>query len=159
ELAAAGGPVVDQAAAAAAQLAAFPQPGVQLVEQLGMLLDVADLVIAEGRADGPLDVPEVHAAGSELQGGRLHDLVEEAADLRLPVLRLPAGRHLGDQPVAYSHGRVVIGGLPVRVGVTLGDRVPAVGDGHLVPGTVPADVPLGFSHGQHHEPIAKLTGN
>jgi hypothetical protein len=57
-----GGPVVDQAAAVAAQPSAAAQPGIQTVQQLGVLLQVADLVIAERGPDRPLDVALVDDA-------------------------------------------------------------------------------------------------
>ena len=50
--------------------------GVQAVEQLGVLLQVPDLVLAKCRPDSPLDVPLVHALGGDVHVRDLVHVIE-----------------------------------------------------------------------------------
>ena len=50
--------------------------GVQAVEQLGVVLQVPDLVLAKCRSDGQLDVPLVHALGGDVHVRDLAHVIE-----------------------------------------------------------------------------------
>jgi hypothetical protein len=81
--------------------------------------------------------------------------VEQLAKGRL-VPGLPALRHVGQHLVPELLGLLEGVGLPVRVGVTLGDRIQANRDDHLVPGAVRPDVTLGFPHDPTVVPLPRL---
>ena len=71
-------PVVNQAPPASAQPAAPAQLGVQLVEHLDPVLDLAQLQPAKHRADDPLDVALVVDSGDQLELGDAQCAAEPA---------------------------------------------------------------------------------
>ena len=156
-LAAPGRPVVHQAAAAAAQPTTAGQPGVQPVKQLGVLLQVADLVLAEGGPDRPLDVPLVDDARAEIKMGDLEHVVEQLPERGL-VPRLPASGHVGQHPLPGGLSLFLGVGVRVAVLVALRDRVAAFGDGDLVPEWPFPDEPSGFPHGSYPGVIGTFIG-
>ena len=153
----AGRPVVYQARPASAQPAAPAQLGVQLVEHLDAVLDLAQLQPAEHRADDPLDVALVVDRGDQLELGDAQPAVDQVADGG-PGLRGPAVSDLVGQGRPAALGLLFGAGGVIGVPVTLGDRVPADRDGDLVPVPVPADVPSGCSHGIQTQPIGRFIG-
>ena len=149
--------MIYQARPASAQPAAPAQLGVQLVEHLDPVLDLAQLHPAEHRTDDPLDVALVVDRGDQLQLGDAQPAVDQVADGG-PGLRGAAVGDLVDQggpaPLGFLFGAGVVVGVPV----TLGDRVPADRDGDLIPVPAPADVPSGCPHGNYLRPIGRFIG-
>jgi hypothetical protein len=150
-------PVVYQARPTSAQPAAPAQLGVQLVEHLDPVLDLAQLQPAEHRADDPLDIALVVNSGDQLKVGDAQPAVDQVADSG-PGLRGAALGDLLDQRGPAALGLLFGAGGVVGVSVTLRDRVPADRDGDLVPAPAPTDVHSGCPHGNHARPIGRFIG-
>jgi hypothetical protein len=153
----AGGPVVDQASAAAAQAAAAAQLRVETVEQIGALFQVLDRQGAERWPHGPRDVPLVHAPCGEVEVGHFEHLVEQLAERRLGPRR-PSSRDIGHHALASRLGFLQRCGVLVAVPITLRGGIAALGDGDLVPERPPADVPSGFPHESYPAVIGAFIG-
>jgi len=150
-------PVIYQARSASAQPAAPAQLGIQLVEHLDLVLDLAQPQPAEHRADDSLDVALVVDRGDQLKLGDAQPAVDQVAD-RGPGLRGAALGDPVDQVGPAALGLLLGVGVVVGVSVTLGDRVPADRDGDLVPVPASADVSFGCPHGNHPRPIGRFIG-
>jgi len=135
-------PVIHQAPPASAQPAAPAQRGVQPIEHLGPVLDLAQLQAAEHRADDPLDIALVVDSGDQLKLGDAQPAVDQVADGG-PGLRGAALGDLLDQCRPAALGLLLGAGAVIGIPVTLGDGVPADRDGDLVPAPAPADVSFG----------------
>jgi hypothetical protein len=103
--------VIDQARPAPAQPAAPAQLGVQPVEHLDPVLELAQLQPAEHRADDPLDVALVVDRGDQLKLGHTQPAVDQVAD-RGPG---PRDAALGD---LLGQGRPAALGLLFRLTLT-----------------------------------------
>ena len=149
--------MIYQARATSAQPAASAQLGIQLVEHLDLLLDLAQLQPAEHRADDPLDIALVVDGRNQLKLSDAQPPIDQVADGG-PGLRGAAPGDLPDQRRPAALGLLLCAGVVIGLPVTLGDRVPAGRDGDLVPAPAPADVPFGCPHAGHPRPIGRLIG-
>jgi hypothetical protein len=79
--------------------------GVEPVEDVDSVLELAQLDLAERRLERPADVALIRDAGAQLVVRDLNPAVEQVRDRGRPV-RDPFGLDLGDQPVLGALGRL-----------------------------------------------------
>ena len=150
-------PVIYQARATSAQPAASAQLGIQLVEHLDLLLDLAQLQPAEHRADDPLDIALVVDGRNQLKLSDAQPPIDQVADGG-PGLRGAALGDLFDQCCPAALGLLLGVGVVIGIPVALGDQVPAGRDGDLIPAPALTDVSFGCPHRDHPRPIGRLIG-